>query len=215
MARKEHDYHYIYKTTCSITGRYYIGMHSTSNLDDGYIGSGKRLWYSINKHGKENHSVEILEWLPDRSSLKLREKEIVNEDLLHDANCMNLKLGGEGGNTGLDGKPVGGDQFKAAHLFWNKPENIKRKGELTSARNKEKWNDLEYRSNQLSKFNFKGRSHSNETIEKLKNSNLDKQKGSLNSQYGTVWITNDTENKKMYKGDLIPAGWRLGRTIKK
>ena len=79
MARKEHTHHYIYKTTCSITGKYYIGMHSTSNLEDGYLGSGKRLWYSINKHGKENHSVEILEWLPDRCSLKLREKEIINE----------------------------------------------------------------------------------------------------------------------------------------
>lgn len=30
-------YHYIYKTTCLITNRYYIGMHSTDNLEDGYI----------------------------------------------------------------------------------------------------------------------------------------------------------------------------------
>lgn len=29
-------------------------MHSTDNLDDGYVGSGKRLWNSIKKHGKEN-----------------------------------------------------------------------------------------------------------------------------------------------------------------
>lgn len=47
-------YHYIYKTTCTITSKFYIGMHSTDNLEDGYVGSGKRLWYSINKHGKEN-----------------------------------------------------------------------------------------------------------------------------------------------------------------
>ena len=215
MARKEHEYHYIYRTTCNVTGRYYIGMHSTSNLEDGYIGSGKRLWYSIKKHGKNNHSIEILEWLTNRSSLKLREREIVNNDLLNDPQCMNLKLGGEGGNTRIDGKPVGGDQFKAAHLFWNMPENIKRKSEIMSAKNKERWKDLEYRSNQLSKFNFKGRSHSDETIEKLKESNLDKQKGCLNSQYGTRWITNGEENRKIYSEDLIPFGWKLGRTIKK
>ena len=215
MARKEHKYHYIYRTTCNVTGRYYIGMHSTSNLEDGYIGSGKRLWYSIKKHGKNNHSIEILEWLPDRGSLKLREKEIVNENLLNDPNCMNLKLGGEGGNTGIDGKPVGGDQFKAAHLFWTKPENIKRKSEILSAVNKDRWKDLEYRYSQLSKFSFKGKHHSDETIEKIKESILDKQKGCLNSQYGTCWITNGIENRKIHKGDLMPADWKLGRTIKK
>ena len=66
-------YHYIYKTTCIITNRFYIGMHSTDNLQDGYIGSGKRLYYSIKKYGKENHTCEILEFLPDRLSLKNRE----------------------------------------------------------------------------------------------------------------------------------------------
>jgi hypothetical protein len=58
--RKQHNYHYIYKTTCTITGKYYVGMHSSSNLEDGYIGSGKKLWNSVRKHGRENHIIEIL-----------------------------------------------------------------------------------------------------------------------------------------------------------
>ena len=82
MPRKNRQYHYIYKTICTITGKYYYGMHSTNNLEDGYLGSGKRLKYSINKHGKENHIKEILEYLPNRISLKEREKEIVNESLI-------------------------------------------------------------------------------------------------------------------------------------
>lgn len=97
MPRANHKYHYIYKTTCSVTGRYYIGMHSTSNLDDSYLGSGQRLWKSIKKHGKDKHSKEILEFLEDRSSLKKRESELVNETLLNDRMCMNIALGGEGG----------------------------------------------------------------------------------------------------------------------
>jgi len=51
-------------------------MHSTSKLNDGYMGSGKRLHYSLKKYGKENHNVEILEVLPNRESLKKRKEKL-------------------------------------------------------------------------------------------------------------------------------------------
>ncbi|MFA9263238.1 MAG: hypothetical protein ACEQSB_08035, partial [Undibacterium sp.] len=63
---KQKKYHYIYKTTCKITNKFYVGMHSTDNLEDGYLGSGKILGYSRKKHGDENHVREILEYLPSR-----------------------------------------------------------------------------------------------------------------------------------------------------
>lgn len=90
-------YHYIYKTTCVITNNFYVGMHSTHNLKDGYIGSGKRLKYSIDKYGKEKHSCQILEFCNNREDLKKREKILVNEELILNKLCMNLKTGGEGG----------------------------------------------------------------------------------------------------------------------
>ena len=95
--RKPKRYHYIYKTTCKVTGNFYVGMHSTDELEDGYLGSGIKLWHSIRKHGKENHEREILEFLTDRDSLRLREKEIVNEQFLENPKCMNLTTGGHGG----------------------------------------------------------------------------------------------------------------------
>ena len=91
---RQRKYHFIYKTTNLINNKYYIGMHSTDNLDDGYIGSGSRLWRSIQYYGKENFKVEILEFLNDRTSLKTREREIVNEEAIKDPMCMNLALGG-------------------------------------------------------------------------------------------------------------------------
>jgi hypothetical protein len=94
MARKEKKYHFIYKTTNLLSGKYYIGMHSTDDLNDGYMGSGKRLRYSINKYGKKNHKVEYLEFFGTREELAAREKEIVSLNEIAKEKCMNLRVGG-------------------------------------------------------------------------------------------------------------------------
>lgn len=118
-ARKKH--HVIYKTTCSVTGRYYIGMHSTDELEDGYLGSGKRLWQSIKKHGKEAHSYQILEHLPSREALRLRETELVNEELIGDPLCMNLALGGGNLWNTAQAPYVKVKQKDGVKKFWDSP----------------------------------------------------------------------------------------------
>lgn len=94
---KKPKYHYIYKTTNTITKRYYIGMHSTCNINDGYIGSGKILKRSICKYGLQNHKREILFFVDTREQLVEIEKTIITESLLSDPLSMNIRLGGEGG----------------------------------------------------------------------------------------------------------------------
>lgn len=39
------------------------------------------------------------------------------------------------------------------------------------------------------------------------------QKNENNSQFGTMWITNDIENMKIKNGQNIPFGWRKGRVL--
>ena len=87
-------YHFIYKTTNLINKKYYYGMHSTDNLDDGYLGGGNRLWKSIRKYGKENFKKEILEFCKNREELIQREKEVINLNELSKKDCMNLVIGG-------------------------------------------------------------------------------------------------------------------------
>ena len=205
MPRKQHDYHFIYKTVNLVNEKFYIGMHSTSNLEDGYIGSGKKLWYSINKYGRENFKMEILEFLPDRNSLKEREREIVNSDLLKEELCMNLAIGGEGGNTNTP-ENSRNNMKKVNEILWKNEDFRNRKIDAL--------NELRIKLIEENKFkfpSFKGFSHSQETRDKIgeKNSNL--QKGNKNSQFGTCWITNGIENKKIKKNTQIPEGWKFGR----
>jgi hypothetical protein len=91
-------YYVIYRVTNKLNSRFYIGMHTTNNPNDGYLGSGKRIKAEVKKYGKDNFVKEILEYLPNREALANREKEIVNEELLQNPLCLNLKNGGEGGN---------------------------------------------------------------------------------------------------------------------
>ena len=83
-----------------ITDRYYIGMHETSNIEDGYLGSGRRLKASVKKHGKKNHVRTILHTLNSRDDMIAKEIEIVTENLLKDPLCFNMKVGGHGGGSG-------------------------------------------------------------------------------------------------------------------
>jgi hypothetical protein len=100
---KDKKYHIIYKTINLLTEKYYIGMHSTDDLEDGYLGSGKRLTYSLRKYGKENHIREILEFCDSREELNFREAEIINMNEISKNECMNLKVGGQY-SSGMIGK---------------------------------------------------------------------------------------------------------------
>lgn len=195
-------------------------MHSTFNINDGYIGSGKRLKYSINKYGIENHICEKLEFFSSREELVNREIEIINENLLQDDMCINLALGGDGGNgskfLSKEQLVKGGKYSGNLHSYKMKTDmdyrnksievfNNNKKEYLSDEENKKKWFD---------KVSWFGRKHTDKSIDKMKESKKNHGIGSTNSQYGTCWITNEIENKKIKKDDPIPDGWRLGRKIK-
>lgn len=91
-------YHYFYKITNNINNHFYYGVHSTNNLNDGYMGSGKRLHYAYKKYGIENFTKEILKFFNTKDEAFLYESEVVTEELVIDDNCYNLILGGKGFN---------------------------------------------------------------------------------------------------------------------
>lgn len=90
-------YNFVYKTTNILNGDYYYGVHSTNNLDDGYMGSGKRINRSINKYGKENFTREIVQFFSRKKCAYSLEAVIVTQKLIDDPHCLNLAIGGYGG----------------------------------------------------------------------------------------------------------------------
>lgn len=77
-------YHFIYKTTHK-NGKYYIGRHSTNNLNDGYFGSGR--WVESIKD-KNTLSRDIITFADDIESLKLLEEYHIDEHFDNPL-CMN------------------------------------------------------------------------------------------------------------------------------
>lgn len=198
-------FHYIYKITRT-DGKYYIGMHSTDNLDDGYFGSGKLITRSIKKHGIERHSKEILEFLDSRESLKVRERELVCEEIIIDTLCMNLQLGGGGGfidqehqrKCSAAGGKVGG-KIMAERISKIGAANLK---------------DL-HASGNFNYATFSGKAHSKQSklaiAKKMKEFT-----GERNSQFGTCWVTDGIKPVKIKKehfDEYLTKGFIRGRSF--
>lgn len=92
-------YNYFYKITNLINNHFYYGVHSTDNIDDGYMGSGHRLHRAYKKYGQNNFIKEILKYFETRDEALDYEEFVVNENLIKDKNCYNEVLGGGGIRT--------------------------------------------------------------------------------------------------------------------
>lgn len=103
------QFHFVYKTTCKTTGRFYIGLHSTDDINDSYLGSGKRLIRSVNKYGHDDHVREILKLYPSRIDASDGEKSFITEEMLNNPMCMNCGPGG----LGATDRPATSDETRA------------------------------------------------------------------------------------------------------
>ena len=258
------EYHYFYKITNQINGHFYYGVHNTNNLDDGYMGSGKRLHYAYKKYGIENFKKDILKFFNTKEDAFEYEAKIVNETLINDINCYNIVTGGKGSfpkscndSNNIRVKDINGNCFvttkddprwlngelvgltKGKTVFKNKITGELKQLEINNVdydiweyistnyvNVKDKYNNMfrvsiydeRYISGELKPI-LKDKKHSYKTKCKMSNTHkLNKdQQGEKNSQFGTCWIYNNKENKKIKKEQLneyLKLGWIKGRKIK-
>jgi hypothetical protein len=219
-------HYYLYKITNLVNDKIYVGVHKTSNLEDGYMGSGKVIRRALEKYGLSNFKKDILEFFATSEAMYAREKEVVTPEFLLREDTYNLRRGGHGGFDYINANQLQG--------FLN-PVNSRKGRETTNKilelRYGEDWrkvisaiahSKLKFLKETVPGFKEQLRNGSKVASDAALSSSARKkrketlasiqhQQGTKNSQFGTMWITNGIENKKIKKDAVIPEGWNKGR----
>lgn len=208
MRAEDGKFHIIYKTTNLVDGTFYIGRHSTRILEDEYLGSGTHLRRAVKKYGKSFFKRDILEFAASLQSLKIREKEIVNEELLCNPQCINLRKGGDGW-----------DSFEASAMATKR--NIGLTG-TEQARTAAKKSVETRRSRGIKPWggngvnSFLGRNHSESTLAQMRASQRKvNRSGENHHMFGKrfAWINKDKITIRIALDKLdsyLTEGWKRG-----
>jgi len=95
MNRNSKSFQYVYLTINKINGKKYIGQHSTNNLEDHYIGSGRKFLSEVKKYGKSNFEKTILEYAKTSDNLDSLETLYIKKYETLYPNGYNMTSGGE------------------------------------------------------------------------------------------------------------------------
>ena len=125
--------HFVYETTNLINGKKYIGKHSTTNIDDGYLGSGKILLEDIKMYGRKNFGRKILIIVGSEEESYRYENKLITNHIIQSKKYYNLTVGGQGFNS---------DDLKKQ---WKDPEFKKKMSKANSKSIKRTWENDEYR----------------------------------------------------------------------
>lgn len=93
-------YNFLYMIRNKINHKIYVGCHSTNDLNDGYMGSGKAIKNAIAKYGVENFERTILEYFADTDAMFNAESKIVTREFIKESWNYNIAEGGTGGYKG-------------------------------------------------------------------------------------------------------------------
>lgn len=210
-------YYTVYKATNTVNGKFYIGTHKTTNPNDDYMGSGKYLRHAIDKYGIQCFEKEVLWIFNNPEDMYAKEAEIVNEEFLAEENTYNLKIGGMGGWDFINSN----DELRVEKNRKARKATNTKHGHKLSEWGKEggkatfKKHGISEELRLAAKTAFKGKKHTDEAKKKIGEANSKLQNGKQNSQYGTCWITNGSESKKIKRDQPLPQGWEHGRIIKR
>lgn len=129
LAELMHKFHFVYVTENLANGKLYVGKHSTHNMDDGYLGSGKLIKQAIEKYGRENFIRSIIKFFDTSAEAFSFEAKLVDWSLVEDEQYYNVTTGGLGGGGNaknfLAGLTPHENAVKAANTLRARPEVLR------------------------------------------------------------------------------------------
>ena len=206
----------IYKTTCVVNGKIYIGQHKikdSKTLDPWYIGSGyPKFDNALQKYGKINFKRDII-CIINKDDISLVNKIEVYFIKKYCANDSN----------------IGYNILDCAVSSSDNPMLNERIRQIVSIKNKKSMKEY-FKTHEA---NFKGCKHSEETRNKMREkrrmrggtkgwkmteeqrrrlseAHIGKQSKDKHPLWGKIFINNGVRNKTIRKGEEIPNGWFVG-----
>lgn len=186
-----HPYGYIYRTTNLVSGKKYIGKHHREEptVDYNYLGSGLLIEKAINKHGKENFVLEVLDWAESKNELNELERYwIAYFNAVNSKDFYNLTHGGEGFGSGNE------------NPNWNKEVSQETRTKISkSLKGRFSGDKNPMYGVRLPKelLGMYGRRHTRDSIEKMKKSHLGKKISKKNRESLDNWIKSPEHLKQL------------------
>lgn len=95
------EFNYLYEIKNLVNGKIYWGAHSTNDLDDGYMGSGRLVKAAIAKYGRAKFEKEFVLFVGSAEDLYEWEEALVGRVFISRPDTYNLSVGGRGSAFGV------------------------------------------------------------------------------------------------------------------
>jgi hypothetical protein len=191
MEKKKH--YLVYKTTCLLNGKIYIGQHQTYDINDDYLGSGIELNEDIDKFGRENFKREILFDFDNIDDMDNKEKELVTEEFISRPDTYNMRVGGQKIDPSIVASFGGKKYVQMMHEnqeWWNVVQKkISRGMKRVWKEHPEKFVNF--------RCDWTGKHHTEQAKQKMREKNKVLLRGERNGSFGKVWIYNESLRKNL------------------
>lgn len=141
---------FIYITTNIVNGKQYIGSHSTDNMNDGYIGSGRCFLRSVKKYGRKNFKREILEECEPSLNLILEEKYIKDYNTLSPDGYNLSPTGGHGLRGKVSEKTI--EKIRKSNFGQKRSNDTKKKIAESKKGQKNRFKDIGFKEGFIEKY---------------------------------------------------------------
>lgn len=219
-------YYTVYKITNTVNNMIYIGYHTTTNLNDSYMGSGRYIKEAITEFGIDNFVKEILFVFDNKHDMLQKEKEIVDDVFRRRLDTYNVALGGNGfGMLGVKLSKDTRDKMSKSRTGKKRTFSESHRLHISESKKNRKQTPEQIERRIAPLRGRKKRPLSDDIKQKISNTKLqspciltEEQRSKISKRMrGRIWIFNmDLKCHKLARREDIDMylmdGWKIGRT---